>query len=437
LVDRLFPELHRFRGVLRLLCWEAAFVITFDTLVGPTYLSGLAGELKIDLGLVSALAAIPWIGASGQVFGAWAFERNRSVKRYVLALAGAGRALWAVPLLAAAWWGARARWHGAPFPVTRWFLLAALCACLSSLLTSASANAWLYWMRTLVPGRFQGRFFACRSRFSTIAFTVASLAAASLVGWVPQGYRLGSAALCGMALVAGGLAIWLHSRVPDVPLPDAAAPGRPRPLREILREPLGDPEFRRLLRFGAAFNGAMQLASSYFPYYFTRELRIPMSQIALWSALANLGCFLSATYWGSRVDRPRATTEVLWWTGHAVALSPLLYCLGGAAYVLRIAPFDYLTNGIVWAGFTLAQTKWLLRSCPRGRGAAYFSVYAAAGGLSGAVCTFLGGHLAGWLAPWGGFRALFLLTTLTRLSVLWMCLKPMRAVQRVTGSALA
>ena len=39
--------------VLRLLYWEGAFAMVYDTWIGPTYLSGLAGELEPNLA--------PWV----------------------------------------------------------------------------------------------------------------------------------------------------------------------------------------------------------------------------------------------------------------------------------------------------------------------------------------------------------------------------------------
>jgi hypothetical protein len=70
----------------------------------------------------------------------------------------------------------------------------------------------------------------------------------------------------------------------------------------------------------------------------------------------------------------------------------------------------------------------------------YFSLYMAATGLTGAACTFLGGHLSVWLAPWGGFRALWVVGVALRLSVVWLLIPRLegRWAQRKTpeGSSL-
>jgi len=413
------------RKLFHLLWWESIFATAFDTWIHPTFLSGLAGELKIPLGIVSVIAAIPWIGATGQIVGAWAFERSHSVKVYVLGVASLGRALWIFPLLLAAWWGYGSYFLRHPFPVIQWFIWLALSACCSSLLANASANAWMYWMRNLIPSRLQGRFFGTRQQFTTSAFLIGSVIAAYLVGWIPQGYRVGSALLGAFALISGTISIFLHSRVRDFPILRSVEHSR-RSLIKILKEPVLDPDFREFLFFGAAFNGVIQLCGSYYPYYFTKELHIPMSTIAFWIGITNLGSFCASNYWGKKVDQSRNLPDILWTTGHVVAFTPLLYFFFNQKGLIQtIAPIEYFLSGLAWSGFALAQTKLLFQLSPPNEGATYFSVYAVVCGLSGAICTFLGGQIAQFFAPWGGFRVLWLLGSVARLGVLRALCKPL------------
>jgi hypothetical protein len=428
-LKKLTLDLGRPRKLFRLLWWEASFAVAYETWIHPTYLNGLAGELKIPLSLVSVLAAIPWIGATGQILGAWAFQRSHSVRRYVLGMASFGRALWLLPLLFAVFWGSRSYFYGIPFPVSNWFILATTSACISSFLTTASSNAWLYWMKVLVPSQFQGRFFGTRQRFTTSAFISASLIGALLVGWTPQGYRVGNGLLCTFALLSGCISIYLHSFVRDVPYQKPQLLHRAS-FSTILRKPLSDPQFREFLLFGAQFNGAIQIANSYFPYYFTKELHFSMSTIALWTGISNFGCFIAAAYWGRKVDRCRTPFEILWYAGHLIAFSPLVYVfIKEPGVVQAIAPFEYFGYGLAWSGFLLAQTKLLFKLSPKTDCAPYFSTYAAVCGISGAVCTFLGGQLAQAFAPWGGFRILWVFGCLARLTILWLFCRPLLQIK--------
>src|SRR4051794_36718845 len=74
----------RLRTAFTLLFWEGAFSQVYDTWTGPTYLSGLAGELHAPVFWVSLLCAAAWIGAVGQLFGAWFYVRVPSYKQYTV-----------------------------------------------------------------------------------------------------------------------------------------------------------------------------------------------------------------------------------------------------------------------------------------------------------------------------------------------------------------
>jgi MFS family permease len=411
----------KFRSIINLLCWEAAFCLMYETWIGPTYLSGMAGELGVKVGIVSLLAAIPWIGPSGQILGAWVFDRSPSVREFVVRLAGAGRTLWLIPFFFACFWGIRLKISGVPFPVNTWFLITAFTACIASFLTSASTNAWMYWVKTLVPHRFRGRFFGVRQRFTTFGFVTASLFAASIVAWSPGGFKLGYGVLCVLAILTGGISTLLLSKIKDVPH-ERLAHAQARSFKEIILIPVRDKEFRKLLIFGTVFNGALQICGPYFPYYFTNRLHISMSSVAIWTALQYIGIFASSSYWGSLTDRAKFIPNILRWTGMAMVISPLFYLSLNSDLIRVIGPIEYFFNGVIYSGFVLAQMKLLLKSGTHGPSSSYFSTYAAFCGLSGALCAFLGGQLASLLEFQGGFRALWVIGSLARLSaVLFFC----------------
>lgn len=425
----------RFRVSVQLLCWEAAFAFAYDTALGPTYLSGLAGELGIGVGIVSILAALPWIGTAGQLVGAVALERVSSVKRYTLVLAVAARTMAALPLLLALAWGYETWKHGAPFPRERWFLTVALIATATALTNSAGSVGWLSWIRDLIPTGFSARFFGLRQRYLMFALIVTNLSAAALIGWKPQGYYAGYAVMALLALGCAVVSTLLLSKVrPDTPSSEAR---EPRPLARVFFEPLGDEAFVRVLVFSAGFNGAIQLAGSYFPYYFTKELGIPMSYVAVCVTLTNVGAFLASRQWGQRLDGLGDPRRIVWITAHLIALSPLPYLFRSAAIIKGIAPVEYFANGIVWSGFMLSTTRLLFETIPKERNAAHFALFYGANGLVGFAATLLGGHLSEWLLPWGGFRALWVVASACRLGVLWTLFRLLREPGRAATTQIA
>ncbi|MCM2277893.1 MAG: MFS transporter [Oligoflexia bacterium] len=403
-----------FRRIFQLLCWEGAFALALETWVGPTYLAGLAGELRIDVGLVSLLAAAPWIGSVGQLLGLWFLGRVPSLKSYTLRVATAARSLWLVPMFFAGFFALRQYREGAAFPVNTWFAITAGIACAYSLLATSSAAAWQSWTLSLVPARFRGRFYGFRQRFVMGAIILAHLLASYWVGWRPGGYYAGFAALALLAIVAATLSTWLLSRVPE----SRAASASPQRFGEAVREPLRDPAFRRVLFFGAAFHGALQLAGSYFPYFLTRELDFPMRTVAVWSLLTSFGCLVAAGFWGRKIDRSRDPSRVLRITASWMAVAPLLYVFAGRGLLAWAGPLEYFVSGVAFSGYVLGLANVLFAVVPRERNAAYFSVFTAGCGIAGALAALLGGRLAVWLEPVGGFRALWGTAVLVRLAVL-------------------
>jgi hypothetical protein len=241
-----------------------------------------------------------------------------------------------------------------------------------------------------------------------------------MVGWRPQGLHLGYAVLLALALVSAGLSTYFLGRVRDVRKNAGSGVSSPLLTFSQILEPLRDTRFRSLVLFGAVFNGTIQLGGPFFPYYFTRELHLPLSTISFWTILTNLGWFVASVHWGKSADGKRRLGMPFWGALHLIALSPAFYIFASPEMALRIGPIDYFTNGIFWAGYNLVFTTLLLEACPPTRCGTYYSVYAACNGLAGAIGSLVGGQLALILIPFGGFKALWVVTTVLRLGVIWM-----------------
>ncbi len=431
------PTLEAPAGLLRafqLLWWEGAFAIAYDTIVGPTYLSALAGELGVSVGLVALLSALPWMGQVGQLGSLWFIERSTSMKRYTLILAAIARSLWLFPLLLAAYYGFRQQQYGEAFPVNRWILTLAGSAFVTALLANSSGVAWQSWVRGLIPVESQGRFFGIKQRFSMAAVVAANLVTAAWIGWRPQGFRFGAGILCLIAVLSATLSTWLLAKVPETwPEKTAEPQGAPakgtvtegRPVGVMILEALRDAKFRRFISFAALFNGAVFMAAPYFPYYFTKSLKVPMDRIALWTMIYAIANFLAARYWGRKVDRDGDPAPTLWIVGHLIGITPAFYALVNSTTIHYYAPFDYIASGIAWSGLALAQSTMLFRVTPPGKNGAYFAVYLACMGLAAATGVFLGGRIASLLMPWGGFKYLWPVACLLRLAVVYLFCRPL------------
>lgn len=398
----------RTRKIWTFLCWEAAFAFAYDTWVGSNYLNALAGEVGVSVLWVSLLTSVPWIGAVGQLFTFRFFEKSTSLREYSLYWAAVSRWLWSLPIFFAGALSLKALWGGESFQVLVWFQFTVVIALLSSVFANSSSMAWQSWMRALVRERLRGRFFGERWRYVMGALVVANFLGSYWVGVTWNGWRVGLAVIGILAVIAATISTHLLSKVPDV-----------RPIRAenvTFSETLKNREFRTFLFFSAFFQGAIQIAGPYFAYYFTRDLKIPLSQVVFWILFTNAGAFISSVFWGRWIDASKNPLRVLMVTGGMLGLSPLIYYVFPDSAITHFAPYEYFFNGVAWGGYMVSLSALLFRSVPQEKNTIYFSVQTAAQGLAGAFFAFLGGQLAESLS--GGFRSLWFVAFVFRFSVL-------------------
>jgi len=385
---------------LPLLYGEVVFAMLYETWFGRSYLSGLAGELGASVGIVTLLTGLPWIGSIGQILSAWWLSRAASAKRYAWTAMAVGRSAWICAILLAL---------VPTISKVQWMAWTAGIACFASICASSGEAAWLAWMHGVVPVERRGLFFGVRQRFWVIGIIAANLLGALVVGWRRGGSYTGYALLGVLAVFSGWVSLGLLAMVP--PSPRSSAVGFER--KEFLK-PLRDPRFRVVLVLWPLLNGVVQIMGPFFPYFFTREVGVPMSRIALWIMVSNVGSLMTVGYLGARIDRTGNALEVLRWMGLLLAVSPLLYVLPSKAAIFWVAPPEHFASGIANGGLKVAILSLLCDVTPEERNSLYFCVYTAFIGIFGALGTVVGGLLLKFFQAMpalqihgSGFRAFF------------------------------
>jgi MFS family permease len=364
---------------LPLLYWEVVFSMLYETWFSRSYLSGLAGELGVSVGLVTILTGLPWIGSVGQLLSASWLSRAASAKRYAWTALSIGRSVWLLAILLALVPG---------MTEGRWMEWTAGIACIAGVCASSGSVAWQAWMHGVVPAYTRGRFFGVRQSFWMVGIIAANLLGSFLVGWRPGGAYTGYALLGILGVLAGWISLALLALVPASPRSSVTAFEK----REFLK-PLRDPRFRVVLVLWPLLNGSLQIMGPFFPYFFTREVGVSMSRIAIWILLGNVGSLMTVGFLGSRIDRTGNALEVIRWMGLLLALQPLVYVLPSKGAIIWIAPPEHFVNGIANSGLKVAILSLLWSVTPEGRNALYFCVYEAVTGVFGALGTFAGGFL--------------------------------------------
>lgn len=327
----------------RALVADAAWASLTGALSGGVVLVAFALELGAGPQAIGLLGAIPLIAQAAQLPALFLVERWRRRKLIgipTLTLARLVILLLAVlPMLPSS------------EPRLTLLLLAQVLICVLSSAASCAINAWFH---QLLPAAELGVFFSRRLLWATGLACVGTLAAGALVEHPPFDSRMLAFTLC---FAGGGLAGLMSSaalyRCPEPVMDDG---GPVRRMRDQLRGPFVDREFRRLLLTLASWNVASNLVAPFLTVYLMRQLGFGLSQVtALWviSQVCNAATLLA---WGRVSDR-LSNKSVL-----AVAVPLYFACTLGLVFVpVNLSPtlqFGFLAAVHALMGWPAAASAW-------------------------------------------------------------------------------
>jgi MFS family permease len=258
-----------------------------------------------------------------------------------------------------------------------------------------AAPQWTSIMRDLVSERRRGRYFAHRTRLTTIA-TFGSLVICGLIlhDLDTEGRTyLGFVAIFLVAFVARLISVYhltfLHEPPPTTKAPDMHI----------------EHWWRSLLSTGAIgfsvyvalMNAAVGISSPFFTVYMLRELELSYLQFTVLAGTSVFVQILMLTTWG-RIADIYGNRLILIVTSISLPIVPSLWLLSDDFWALLL--FQAL-SGLSWSGFTLSAGNLLYELVPQTRRAAYVAFHnvgTAAGVFGGAM---LGALLEVVLPPRG------------------------------------
>ncbi|MDZ7269602.1 MAG: MFS transporter [candidate division KSB1 bacterium] len=402
---------------MKLSFWEGALTGIMVVLTGGVVLTGFAlslGANEFHIGLLAALQ----VGANLlQIRAFRRLEKHGGRKAMAVRFAAWSRLLWlGIAVVAAINLPAFAPWR-------LWLFL--LLFAISAGLGVYSLVPWVSWLVDLVPEKVRGRFYAQRNFAGGALGVVVGVLAGKFIDWwqaqqfapLPTGFVL--LTLIGMAF--GLWAVRIINRMEDAPF----SPSSPRhTFWEVLRIPLRDPNFRRLLRFRIVYDLAMGIAGTFYGVYMLTQAGLSYFFVSTMVMLATLTNLLALKPWGWMIDRfgnkpvlqicliGKVVFAMLWLftTPDSIGLYIVLHLLG---------VFD--------AGNTLAIPNLVYKLAPANRRANYIAVDGTVAGIAATVAPLLGGALAMIFADWewqygrlhwAHFHFLFLTAGLLRLATL-------------------
>jgi MFS family permease len=348
---------------------------------GETYFSAFALFLRATAPQIALLSTLPLLlASSAQIFSAWIGDYVG--RRRLVIMGCALQALLWLPVLLLP-----ALFSGYAIPA----LLVLLVLYHSA--NNLAAPQWTSIMRDLVSERRRGRYFAYRTRLTTIA-TFVSLVICGLIlhelDTVGRTY-LGFVVIFLIAFLARTVSVYhvtfLHEPPATSPVPDMHIEHWWRSLQST-----GAIGFSVYV---ALMNAAVGLSSPFFTVYMLRDLTLSYFEFTMLAGTSVFAQFLMLTTWG-RIADVYGNRLILIVTSISLPIVPAIWLLSDNFWALLV--FQAL-SGASWSGFTLSVGNLLYELVPQTRRAAYVAFHnvgTAMGVFAGAM---IGALLQGILPP--------------------------------------
>ncbi len=353
--------------------------VYFSAMVGgaESYFSAFAIFLKASTAQIGLLASLPPLIASlMQLVSAWLGRRTGRRKHIIVG----GALLQATALIPLAW---------LPLLLPEWAIPALIiCAVLYYCGPNLASPQWGSLMGDLVPPTRRGRFFALRTRLSSLA----SFSALIVAGLLLQGFDSvawtywGFATVFTLAMCARLASAWHLAQMYDPP-GHVAAMASPWHLR--LWQDLRSTSLLRFSVFYASMQLAVAIASPFFALYMLRDLQFSYLMFMLTTVASVCLQFLTLSRWG-RLSDLFGNRLILITTGAIIPFLPGLWLLSTSFYYILAVQ---MLSGLVWAGFTLSASNFVYDLTPPERRATLMAFHH----VLAASAVFVGASLGAWL----------------------------------------
>lgn len=374
---------------LRLLIVEAAFSGGATALTTGVILTAFALHLGASNFMVGVLASAPFLAQLLQLPAILLVERLRKRKRIAVLSSIAGRLMLGVMAVTAFFTGLT------PLLI---FLAAQFTLCG---LGAVGTCAWNAWLRDLAPENQLGKVFAKRTVWLTAINLALGLAAALALDITSErsfARNLVFASMFVAGCITGLISARIVAAMPEQVMPP---PGGPVRLAELLRQPLGDGNFSKLLVFVASWQFAVNLATPFFTVFIVRQLHFNVSFVMVLSVASQIANIFALRSWGVLSDR-FANKSVL-----AVCAPVYIFSIVAMIGASQFGDRDlvkvwlvvlHMLMGASVAGVTLTSTNIALKLSPRGSATAYVAASATVTAVAAGVAPILGGLLADFFA---------------------------------------
>jgi len=344
---------------------------------GETYFSAFAVFLRASTAQIGFLASVPPLVASfAQLLSAWLGHRTGQRKRIILTGAFLQALIWCPMALLPLYFRDVA---------VEVFIV---CVTLFYAFGNLAAPQWSSLMGELVAERKRGRFFARRTRISSITSFIALVLAGIVLHTFDESDTtdLGFLLIFSLAFIARLISFYHLLQVYDPPGHVAAIEV---PVSASLWQRLFHSRFVRFSLYFSAMQFSVAIASPFFSVYLLRDLQFNYVEFMACSAVMVVIQFLTLTRWG-RISDIFGNRIILRVCGSLIPLLPMLWLVSpNFYYLLTIQCF----SGFIWAGFSLSASNYLFDLLPVNKRATFMAIH----GVLASIGTFLGAIIGGYL----------------------------------------
>ncbi len=354
-----------------------------NALAGGVFLTAVALLLGANNFQIGLLAALPTVTNFFQLISIWLVRRLKNRRLICVVCTVLAR----VPLIIA---GICIFYFQGPISLVILFLF------FYYLFGSISGLAWNAWMKDLIPETILGIYFARRTSFMQITNASLSLILALVVDYVKLHYpQYELTAYSVMFLLAGAIGVFGATFLARTPEPVSRLSNEN--IFTLLKMPLKDGNFLRLLVFNSIWIFAINMATPFFTVFMMKSMGLPLSYIIGLTILSQLSGIFTIKIWGIFADRYSNKTII------AIAAPLYIVCLIAWCFVgiyTRFAPnmillvLIHIASGTTLAGINLCLTNIGLKLAPSKYSIIYLSVKNIITAIFSSIAPLLGGVLA-------------------------------------------
>jgi MFS family permease len=371
---------------------DAGWASLTGALSGGVVLAAFALSLGAGPFTIGVLAAIPLMAQVAQLPGIVLIERLR--RRKVLAVPAVTGARVVILLLALL------PWVGDTTLALSLLVAGQAAIALLGSLAACAINSWLH---QAVPVELRGPFFARRLLWGTLVAGAGALLAGQAVDQTTGRDRMLAFAACfALAGLAGFVSAWQLSRVPEPPMTPRATL---EPLHRLLRAPLADTNFRRLMVFIGAWAAVSNIAAPFLTVYLVDQLGYSVGTVTALGVAGQLANAGALYLWGRLSDRVSnksvlVTAMPLYFLCTALLVIPnQLDVLGRPWIALSALALLHMLMGACSGGIGLAAGNLGLKLAPQDQGTPYLAMVGIVTAVAGGLAPLLAGAAGAWFGP--------------------------------------